>query len=54
MSKSLDLSPFFVLVMMAIGASTAGVLGILLAVPIAAVIEIAIHDLITWKHAMHR
>jgi predicted PurR-regulated permease PerM len=40
MSKSLDLSAFFVLVVMAIGASLAGVLGILLAVPIAAIIDI--------------
>ena len=49
MSKSLNLSPFFVLVMMAIGASVANVLGILLAVPVAAIIEIGVTDFLEYK-----
>lgn len=52
MSKSLDLSPLFVLVMMAIGISTAGVLGILLAVPVAAIIEIGVRDFLEYKKKM--
>lgn len=49
MSKSLDLSPLFVLVMMTIGVSIAGVLGILLAVPFAAIIEIGVRDFLEYK-----
>jgi predicted PurR-regulated permease PerM len=49
MSKSLDLSPLFVLIMMAIGASVAGILGILLAVPCAAIIEIGVKDFLSYK-----
>ncbi len=44
MSKSLDLSPFYVLVMTVAGASLGGVLGILLALPIAGVLRILSED----------
>lgn len=37
MSKSLDLSPFLVFIVMIIGASLGGILGIILAVPVAGV-----------------
>lgn len=44
MSKSLDLSPFFVFMVMLIGASLGGILGIILAVPMAALIKFAIDE----------
>jgi predicted PurR-regulated permease PerM len=40
MSKSLDLSPFFVFLVMLIGATLGGILGIILAVPIAGVCKV--------------
>lgn len=40
MSKSLDLSPFFVFIVMLIGGSLGGILGIVLAVPIAGVCKV--------------
>ncbi|MDD3145174.1 MAG: AI-2E family transporter [Candidatus Gracilibacteria bacterium] len=49
MSKSMDLSPFLVLLMMAIGASAAGILGIILAVPLSAIIQIFARDYIKFK-----
>ncbi|MDD2907644.1 MAG: AI-2E family transporter [Candidatus Gracilibacteria bacterium] len=49
MSKSMDLSPFLVLLMMAIGASAAGIVGIILAVPLSAIIQIFVRDYIKFK-----
>lgn len=51
MSKSLDLSPFFVFLVVLIGATIAGVLGIVIAVPLAAVITTLMrkHDKIPEK-----
>lgn len=40
MSKALDLSPFLVFVVMLTGASLGGVLGIILAVPVAGVVRV--------------
>lgn len=40
MSKNLDLSPFFVFVVMLIGASLGGILGIILAIPIAGILRV--------------
>jgi predicted PurR-regulated permease PerM len=40
MSKALDLSPFLVFVVMIAGASLGGVLGIILAVPVAGVVRV--------------
>lgn len=44
MSKNLNLSPVFVFLMMLIWASIGGIIGIILAVPIAAIIKIAIES----------
>ncbi|MDD3793799.1 MAG: AI-2E family transporter [Candidatus Gracilibacteria bacterium] len=49
MSKSLDLSPFFVLFMMTLGASVAGIVGIILAVPLSAVLQIFVKDYLKFK-----
>lgn len=49
MSKSMDLSPFFVLLMMAVWASTAWIIWIILAVPLSAVIQIFVRDYIMFK-----
>jgi predicted PurR-regulated permease PerM len=44
MSKSLDLSPLLVLVVMIAGASLGGILGIVLAVPVAGVVQMLYRD----------
>lgn len=44
MSKNLDLSPYFVFIVMLIGASLGGVLGIILAVPMAAILKFGLHE----------
>lgn len=46
MSKSLDLSPFYVLVMTTVGATLGGVVGILIALPAAAILRIFVQDAI--------
>lgn len=40
MSKSLNLSPFFVFIIMLVGASLGGILGVILAVPIAGICKV--------------
>lgn len=49
MSKSLDLSPFYVLVMTAVGITLGGVAGILIALPAAAVLRIFAMDALDGK-----
>lgn len=49
MSKTLDISPFFILVVMTAGASLFGIVGILLAIPFAAIAKILTRDFIAWK-----
>jgi len=49
MSKSMDLSPFLVLLMMAIGASVAWIIWIILAVPLSAIIQIFVRDYLKFK-----
>ncbi len=49
MSKTLDLSPFLVLLMMAIWASTAWIIWIILAVPVSSIIQIFVRDFIRHK-----
>jgi predicted PurR-regulated permease PerM len=44
MSKALNLSPFFILLMMTVMASLFGITGILLAIPFAAIIQILVKD----------
>ncbi|GAB0175068.1 MAG: AI-2E family transporter [Candidatus Altimarinota bacterium] len=44
MSRALDLSPFFVFIVMLLGATLGGVLGIILAIPIAGVISITFDE----------
>ncbi len=46
MSKSLDISPFLILLMMTVMASLFGVIGILLAIPFTAVLQIIINDIL--------
>ncbi len=46
MSKSLDLSPFYVLVMTTVGATLGGVVGILIALPVAGMLRIFADDLL--------
>lgn len=46
MSKSLDLSPFYVLLMTTVGATLGGVVGILVALPIAGILRIFALDLV--------
>lgn len=47
MSKALDLSPFLILLMMTIMASLFGIIGILLAIPFAAILQIITRDALT-------
>lgn len=54
MSKSLNLSPFLILFIMTIGADLFGILGILLAIPVAAVLQIFVRDAIEWKKKAER
>lgn len=49
MSKSLDLSPFFVLVMMIIWASLFGIIWIIIAIPLRAVLQIFVKDYLKYK-----
>lgn len=49
MSKSLDISPFLILAVMAIGASLFGLVGILLAIPFAALLKMATVDWIATR-----
>lgn len=49
MSKSLDLSPLYVFVMMLAGGVLGGVLGIILAIPVAAVLRLITLDYIKSK-----
>ncbi len=49
MSKSLDLPPFAILAFMALGASLFGIIGVIIAVPIAAILNILVHDFIAWR-----
>ena len=44
MSKTLDISPLLILVVMMIGASLFGITGILLAIPFAALLRLAVSD----------
>ena len=46
MSKTLNLSPFFILLMMTAMASLLGIVGILLAIPFAAVLQIIVKDIL--------
>jgi len=50
MSKSLDLSPFFVLFMMTLWASVAWIVWIILAVPLSAILQIFVRDYIKFKN----
>ncbi|HBB27161.1 TPA: hypothetical protein DCZ36_01530 [Candidatus Gracilibacteria bacterium] len=50
MSKALDLSPFFILLMMTIMASLFGIMGILLAIPFTAILQIVVRDALAWKN----
>ena len=49
MSKSLDLSPFYVLVMTTVGATLGGIVGILIALPAAGILRIFADDLFPKK-----
>lgn len=49
MSKSLDLSPFYVLVMTTVGATLGGVVGILIALPAAGILRIFSDDFLVRK-----
>jgi predicted PurR-regulated permease PerM len=49
MGRTLDLSPFLVLVMMSIWASIAWIVGIIIAIPLSAVLQIFVRDYIIWK-----
>ena len=49
MSKSLDISPFLILVTMTALGSLFGIIGILLAIPFAAILQMIVGDLILWK-----
>lgn len=49
MSKALDLSPFLILLMMTIMASLFGVVGILLAIPFTAILQIVVNDVLGKK-----
>lgn len=50
MSKTLDLSPFLILLVMTVMASLLGIFGILLAVPFAAVLRLVINDWLDGKN----
>lgn len=49
MSKSLDLSPFLVLIMMTIWATLAGLVWIIVAIPLTAIMQIFVKDFIKYK-----
>ncbi len=49
MSKTLDLSPFLILLMMTIMASLLGIIWILLAIPFAAILQIVVKDILMWR-----
>lgn len=49
MSKTLDLSPFFILLMMTVMASLFGITGILLAIPFAAILQMIVKDFLERK-----
>jgi predicted PurR-regulated permease PerM len=49
MWKTLDLSPFLVLIMMSIWALSAGIVWIIIAIPLSAVLQIFVKDYIKWK-----
>lgn len=49
MSKSMNLPPFTVLVFMAIGGSVFGILGVIVAVPIAAMMNVLASDFFAWR-----
>lgn len=49
MSKNLDISPLFVFVIMLFGATLGGILGIIVAVPIAGIIKVLYTDIIDRK-----
>lgn len=49
MSKTLEISPFLVLLMMAVWASTAWIIWIILAVPLSAIIQIFVRDYLKYK-----
>jgi len=49
MSKTLDLSPFLILLMMTVMASIFGITGILLAIPFAAILQIIVKDFLERK-----
>lgn len=44
MSRSLDLSPFFVFIVMLIGGTLGGILGIILAIPLAGIIRVVFEE----------
>lgn len=46
MSKSLNISPFLILFMMTVMASLFGVIGILLAIPFTAIIQMVVNDVL--------
>lgn len=54
MSRNLDLSPLFVFVIMLFGASLGGVLGIIVAVPVAGIIRVLYEDIIDRKKKQGR
>lgn len=49
MSKTLDLSPFLILLMMTVMASLFGITGILLAIPFTAIAQIIVKDALVWE-----
>ncbi len=49
MSKALNLSPFLILLVMTIMASLLGVVGILIAIPFAAILQIVVKDMLMWR-----
>lgn len=49
MSKTLNLSPFLILLMMTVMASLFGITGILLAIPFTAIIQIVVNDMLGKK-----
>ncbi|MDD4151512.1 MAG: AI-2E family transporter [Candidatus Gracilibacteria bacterium] len=50
MGKTLDLSSFLVLIMMTIGATTAGIVGIIIAIPLSRVLQIFVKDYLHYKN----
>lgn len=49
MGKTLDISPFLILFMMTVMASLLGIVGILLAIPFTAVLQIVVSDALRWR-----